>query len=58
VAYHQVPGKLLLPKSTTATTVTLWDLMEFDEEDWHTPAKIAHLNELAAKYNALELEFV
>jgi len=32
--------------------------MEFDEEDWHTPAKIAHLNELAAKYNALELEFV
>jgi hypothetical protein len=32
--------------------------MEFDEEDWDNPAKIAHLNELDARYNNLEIEFV
>ncbi|MDB5156102.1 MAG: hypothetical protein JWR50_809 [Mucilaginibacter sp.] len=44
--------------STSSTTPIAWDLMEFDEEDWDTPAKIAYLNELDAKYNNLEIEFV
>lgn len=44
--------------STSATKATTWDLMELVEEDWDTPAKIAYLNELDAKYNNLELEFL
>lgn len=44
--------------STSATKSTTWDLMELVEEDWDTPAKIAYLNELDAKYNNLNLEFI
>ena len=43
---------------TSATTFISWDKMEFDEQDWDTPAKIEYLNELDAKYNDLEIEFV
>jgi hypothetical protein len=50
-------GKLLSTK-TSATRSIAWDSVEFDEEDWDTPARIAHLNELDAKYNGLEIEFV
>jgi hypothetical protein len=32
--------------------------MELVEEDWDTEAKIAYLNELDAKYNDLDLEFI
>jgi len=48
----------VLSSSTSATKAIIWDLVEFDEEDWDTPAKIAHLNELDARYNDLEVEFV
>jgi len=48
----------VLSNSTSATKMIAWDIVEFDIEDWDTPAKIAHLNELDAKYNGLELEFV
>lgn len=44
--------------STSATKMIAWDLVEFDEQDWDTPAKISHLNELDARYNGLELEFI
>jgi hypothetical protein len=43
---------------TSATKATTWDLMELVEEDWDTEAKIAYLNELDAKYNDLDLEFI
>ena len=44
--------------ATSATRATKWKEVEFDEKDWDTPARIAHLNEQDAKYNGLELEFV
>ncbi|MGZ3754311.1 MAG: hypothetical protein ACXVAY_02735 [Mucilaginibacter sp.] len=44
--------------STSATEPISWNLVEFVEDDWDTPAKIDYLNELDAKYNELELEFV
>lgn len=44
--------------SSSTTKATTWDLMDLVEEDWDTPAKIAYLNELDAKYNDLELEFI
>jgi hypothetical protein len=44
--------------STSSTTPIAWDLVEFDENDWDTPAKIAHLNKLDAEYNGLEIDFV
>jgi hypothetical protein len=64
--YHRYLSALLmnfelgqvLSHSTSATKENAWDLVEFDEEDWDTPAKIAHLNELDAKYNGVELDFV
>ncbi|MEZ2337615.1 hypothetical protein AB6735_18360 [Mucilaginibacter sp. RCC_168] len=48
----------VLSNSTSATKKTAWNLVEFDEEDWDTQAKIAYLNKLDAKYNKLEIEFV
>ena len=48
----------VMSSSTSATKAIIWDLIEFDEEDWDTPAKIAHLNELDARYNSMELEFI
>jgi hypothetical protein len=50
-------GKVLSNK-TSATKLIPWNEVQFEEEDWDTPAKIAHLNELDAKYNELEIEFV
>lgn len=44
--------------STSSTKPTGWDLVEFDEDDWDTPAKIAHLNQLDAEYNGLDIDFV
>lgn len=44
--------------STSSTTPIAWDLVEFDENDWDTPAKIAYLNKLDAEYNGLEIDFV
>lgn len=44
--------------STSATGTIAWNLVEFVEDDWDTPAKIDYLNELDAKYNKLEIEFV
>jgi len=43
---------------TSATEAISWNLVEFIKEDWDTPARIDYLNELDAKYNNLELEFV
>ncbi len=50
-------GKVITHK-TSATKVVDWVNVEFDEEDWDTPVKIAHLNTLDAAYNDLEIEFV
>jgi len=50
-------GQVKSPK-TSATKSNAWGEIEFDEQDWDTPAKIAHLNEVDAKYNGLEIEFV
>jgi hypothetical protein len=52
------PLDTVLSNSTSATKMVTWDLVEFDLQDWDTPAKIAHLNELDARYNGLEVEFV
>jgi len=43
---------------TSATKPFEWNKIEFDEQDWDTDAKIAHLNELDAKYNNLDMEFI
>jgi hypothetical protein len=50
-------GKVLTHK-TSATQPVEWADIVFDEEDWDTTAKIAYLNEMDAKYNGLEIEFV
>lgn len=42
--------------STSATKVTDWPAVMFDEDDWDTPAKIAMLNEQDADYNNLSVE--
>lgn len=44
--------------ATSTTKPVAWNTIEFDEQDWDTAAKIAHLNELDAKYNNLEIEFI
>ena len=44
--------------TTSATKSVEWDKIEFDEQDWDTPAKIVYLNELDAKYNNLDIEFI
>lgn len=49
----QVPGN-----TTSTTKITDWNLVEFDEEDWDTPARIMDLNRLDAMYNDLKIEFV
>jgi len=48
----------VLTQKTSATKAIAWTDIEFDEKDWDTAAKIAHLNELDARYNDLEIEFV
>ncbi|MFD0750027.1 hypothetical protein ACFQZS_07730 [Mucilaginibacter calamicampi] len=48
----------VLSNSTSATQKIEWRLVEFDEEDWDTQAKIEYLNEIDAKFNNVEIEFV
>ena len=43
---------------TSATKVSEWDAIEFDEDDWDTAAKILILNMKDAKYNGLTLEML
>jgi hypothetical protein len=43
---------------TSATKEIPWNNIELDNEDWDTPAKIAHLNELDAIYNNVDLEII
>jgi hypothetical protein len=49
----KVPGN-----KTSGTKPVEWDIVEFDEDDWDTSSKIAHLNELDAIYNDLDVEIV
>jgi hypothetical protein len=48
----------VLSHKTSATKPIEWNAVEFDENDWDTPSKIAHLNEQDAIYNGLAIEFV
>lgn len=48
----------VLSNSTSATMAVSWKQIEFEEDDWDTPAKIDYLNQLDAKYNNLEIEFI
>ncbi len=50
-------GQVPSPK-TAATKQVEWNVVEFDENDWDTPLKIAHLNEQDAIYNGLDIEFM
>jgi hypothetical protein len=43
---------------TAATKSVEWNVVEFEENDWDTPFKIAHLNEQDAIYNGLDIEFI
>ncbi len=43
---------------TSATKPIEWRFVTFDENDWDTPSKISHLNELDAIYNNLDIEFI
>ena len=45
-----IPGRI-----TSATTVTNWKSVIFEEDDWDTPAKINILNEQDAEYNNIPL---
>jgi hypothetical protein len=45
--------------NTTSATISIaWGDVQFEGQDWDTPAKIQYLNELDAKYNGLGIEFV
>jgi hypothetical protein len=47
----------IFPSSrTSATTVTDWESVVFDDEDWDTEAKVLMLNEIDAKFNGISLE--
>lgn len=48
----------VISQKTSATKLIEWNLVEFDENDWDTPSKIAHLNKLDALYNNLDLEII
>ena len=41
---------------TSATIITDWNSIDFDEEDWDTEAKIKILNEADAQYNNMSVE--
>lgn len=43
---------------TSATELTEWGAIEFDENDWDTLSKILYLNEQDAKYNRMDVEFL
>ena len=42
--------------STSATIITPWESVIFEEEDWDTPCKIKMLNQLDAAYNEIPIE--
>jgi hypothetical protein len=48
----------VITNSTSATKAIDWTKVEFDDDDWDTPAKIAYLNKLDASYNGLEIDFL
>ena len=48
----------VLSHKTSATKLVKWFDVEFDETDWDTETKILHLNELDARYNGLDVEFL
>jgi hypothetical protein len=37
--------------TTSATKVLAWDSISFDDDDWHTLAKVKFLNEQDAEFN-------
>ncbi len=43
-------------KKTSATVVTTWTEIEFENEDWDTEADIKMFNEIDAKYNDISPE--
>jgi hypothetical protein len=43
---------------TSATEAVNWLDVEFVENDWDTESKILHLNEVDARYNDLDIEFL
>jgi hypothetical protein len=49
---------LVLSHKTSATEMVNWLDVEFVENDWDTESKILHLNELDARYNGLDIEFL
>jgi hypothetical protein len=48
----------VLSQKTSGTKSVEWNSVGFDENDWDTPSKISHLNELDAIYNGLDVEIV
>lgn len=44
--------------TTSATIVTSWESVTFEEQDWDTHAKIKMLNEQDALYNNITIEEV
>jgi hypothetical protein len=50
------PLEKISGSTTSATQVTLWTNVFFDEEDWDTLAKIKMLNEQDATYNNISIE--
>jgi hypothetical protein len=43
---------------TSATMVTPWESVIFEDEDWDTPTKVNMLNQQDADYNGISLEKV
>lgn len=48
---ERIPGSV-----TSATTIVLWELVSFEEEDWDTPVKINMLHKQDADYNNIPIE--
>ena len=48
---ERIPGSV-----TSATMAVHWALVNFEDEDWDTPAKINMLNEQDAAYNNIPIE--
>ncbi len=46
----RIPGNV-----TSATTLVQWELVNFEDEDWDTQAKINMLNQQDAEYNNIPL---
>ncbi len=50
------PLEKIQGNTTSATQVTIWTSVLFDDEDWDTLAKINMLNEQDAAYNSISVE--